>query len=79
MGWDSCVRRSGDVISMMRKVALYRGTDGKMRTLSQTAEFMGITAETLRLKWFGTAGPAHVRNDGEYWRCVKRRALSEGR
>ena len=62
----------------MRKPALYRGTDGKMRTLSQTAEFMGITVEELRVKWFGARAPNHVWNDGDYYRAVKRRAFVEG-
>jgi hypothetical protein len=66
-------------MSFMRPVALYRGTDGKMRTLSQTAAFMGITVEALRIKRFGARAPDHVHNDGDYYRAVKRRALIEGR
>lgn len=63
----------------MRTPKLYRGTDGVMRSLAQTAEHMGITVEALRLKWFGPQMPSHIRNDGKYWRHVKRRAIVEGR
>jgi hypothetical protein len=61
----------------MRQPKRYRGTDGVMRTLAETAAFMGITVDELRLRWFGTKMPNHVRNDGKYHRCVQRRILSE--
>jgi hypothetical protein len=63
----------------MRQPKLYRGTDGVMRTLSQTAAHLGITVDELRLRWFGPAMPSHIRNDAKYWSAVKRRAMIEGR
>jgi hypothetical protein len=63
----------------LRQPKRYRGTDGVMRTLAETAAHMGITVDELRLRWFGTPPPSHVRNDGKYWRHVKRRALIERR
>lgn len=60
------------------KPALYRGTDGVMRTLAQTAEHMGITVEELRAKWFGTT-VQHVRDDRKYYIAVRRRMADERR
>ena len=56
----------------MRKPAMYRGTDGVMRTLSQTAEHMCITVEELRLRWFGVAPHSHIANDADYYKMVRR-------
>ncbi len=65
---------------MMRRMKLYRGTDGVMRTMAQTAAHLGITVDELRIRWYGNRiAPPHVRNDANYYASVKRRAIVEGR
>lgn len=58
---------------MKFRVALYRGEDGVMRTLAQTAAHLGITVEELRLRWFGVAPHNPIADDRAYFNVVRRR------
>ena len=57
----------------MRKPALYRGADGVMRTLAQSAAHLGVSTEELRMRWFGDGVAAnHIRDDRKYYDQVRR-------
>jgi hypothetical protein len=50
----------------------YRGADGVMRTLAQTARHLGITEQELRLRWFGAPEPTKVYDDAKYYKKLRR-------
>lgn len=62
---------------MIRGPRLYRGVDGVMRTFADTAKHLGITQEELRIRWYGAKEPIHIRNDGAYYRTVRRNAFGQ--
>lgn len=58
---------------MMHGPKLYRGTDGVMRTLTETAAHLGITIAELKACWFGTAITTQpIEHERAYYDAVRR-------